>query len=75
MTLRLVYKQPSSVPLEVEGVIPEAIVDKTLAEATLRRGDDEYQRSGGRTGYHTEHLGHLLSEMQWMQRSYPGLEW
>jgi ring-1,2-phenylacetyl-CoA epoxidase subunit PaaC len=50
-------------------------VDKTLREATLSRCDDDYQRSGGRSGFHTEHLGHLLSEMQWMQRSYPGLQW
>lgn len=46
-----------------------------LAEATLRRPDDPYQRMGGRSGFHTEHLGHLLGEMQWMQRTYPGLEW
>jgi ring-1,2-phenylacetyl-CoA epoxidase subunit PaaC len=30
---------------------------------------------GGREGFHTEHLGHLLSEMQYLQRTYPGLEW
>jgi len=30
---------------------------------------------GGRDGIHTEHLGHLLSEMQFLQRAYPGLEW
>ena len=29
----------------------------------------------GRDGRHTEHLGHLLTDMQFMQRSYPGLEW
>jgi len=50
-------------------------ISATLDEATLRRGSDDYQRRGGRTGFHTEHLGHLLTEMQWMQRSYPGLEW
>lgn len=50
-------------------------VDAILAQAALRRCDDPYQRTGGRTGYHTEHLGHLLGEMQWMQRAYPGLEW
>ena len=42
---------------------------------TLRVPEDPYQRMGGRTGFHTEHLGHLLSELQWMQRTYPGLEW
>jgi ring-1,2-phenylacetyl-CoA epoxidase subunit PaaC len=50
-------------------------IDDVLASATLRVPDDPYQRMGGRTGFHTEHLGHLLSELQWMQRTYPGLEW
>jgi ring-1,2-phenylacetyl-CoA epoxidase subunit PaaC len=52
-----------------------ARVDETLAAATLSRCEDDYQRRGGRTGYHTEHLGHLLGEMQWLQRSYPGQQW
>jgi ring-1,2-phenylacetyl-CoA epoxidase subunit PaaC len=50
-------------------------VETVLAEAGLSVPDDPYQRSGGREGYHTEHLGFLLAEMQWMDRTYPGLEW
>jgi ring-1,2-phenylacetyl-CoA epoxidase subunit PaaC len=46
-----------------------------LAEATLQEPADPYQRNGGREGFHTEHLGHLLAELQWMQRTHPGLEW
>jgi ring-1,2-phenylacetyl-CoA epoxidase subunit PaaC len=64
------------------GVDPSALepawletVDKVLEEATLTRPADPFQTSGGRTGMHTEHLGKLLAEMQWMQRSYPGLSW
>jgi ring-1,2-phenylacetyl-CoA epoxidase subunit PaaC len=53
----------------------EERVDATLSEATLSRCDDDYQRNGGRSGFHTESLGHLLSEMQWMQRAYPGVQW
>jgi ring-1,2-phenylacetyl-CoA epoxidase subunit PaaC len=53
--------------------------DRTIArvfdEATLEIPDDPYQRTGGRLGFHTEHLGHLLAEMQGLQRAYPGLEW
>lgn len=45
------------------------------AEATLTRPDDPYQRTGGRGGFHTEHLGHLLAEMQWMDRAFPGMQW
>lgn len=50
-------------------------VAAVLSEAGLAVPDDPYQREGGRSGFHTEHLGHLLSELQWMQRTYPGLEW
>jgi len=53
----------------------EQRVNATLAEATLTRCDDDYQRNGGRSGFHTESLGHLLGEMQWMQRAYPGMQW
>lgn len=53
----------------------EARVNATLAEATLASPPEHPQRRGGRNGFHTEHLGHLLAEMQWMQRSYPGLVW
>jgi ring-1,2-phenylacetyl-CoA epoxidase subunit PaaC len=50
-------------------------IDAVFADAGLAVPDDVYQRSGGRDGYHTEHLGHLLAEMQWMERTFPGLEW
>jgi ring-1,2-phenylacetyl-CoA epoxidase subunit PaaC len=50
-------------------------VDDVFAAAGLSVPDDPYQRSGGREGYHTEHLGFLLAEMQWMDRSYPGMTW
>jgi ring-1,2-phenylacetyl-CoA epoxidase subunit PaaC len=50
-------------------------VTDVLQKATLVVPDDDFARLGGRAGLHTEHLGHLLGEMQWMQRSYPGLTW
>ncbi len=50
-------------------------IDEVFAEAGLGVPEDPYQRTGGRSGFHTSHLGHLLTDMQWMQRSYPGLEW
>ena len=53
----------------------EHVVGDVLYAATLSQPDSSYQRSGGRRGFHTEHLGFLLAEMQWMQRSYPGVEW
>jgi ring-1,2-phenylacetyl-CoA epoxidase subunit PaaC len=53
----------------------DQMVQDTFGEAGLSIPDDPYQRAGGRVGYHTEHLGYLLTELQWMQRAYPGLEW
>ncbi|MEX2251698.1 MAG: 1,2-phenylacetyl-CoA epoxidase subunit PaaC [Acidimicrobiia bacterium] len=53
----------------------ELVVMSVLAEAGLTIPEDPYQRLGGRRGLHSEHLGLLLAEMQWMQRSYPGLKW
>ena len=50
-------------------------IEPALVEAGLELPSDPYQRTGGRSGFHTEHLGLLLAEMQWMQRSYPGLQW
>lgn len=50
-------------------------VGEMLDEARLTIPDDPYQALGGRAGRHTEHLGHLLAEMQFMQRAYPGMEW
>lgn len=50
-------------------------VDDVFETAGVVVPEDPYQRSGGREGYHTENLGHMLAEMQWMERAYPGLEW
>lgn len=44
-------------------------------EATLTIPANVYMQQGGKTGTHTEQLGYILSEMQYMQRVYPGCEW
>ena len=53
----------------------DKIIDDVLAEATLRRPENIHMTSGGREGIHTEHLGHLLSDMQYLQRAYPDAKW
>ena len=53
----------------------EQAVSATLAEATLQQPAGDWEVSGGRRGLHTESLGHMLSELQFMQRAYPGLQW
>ena len=50
-------------------------VAKTLGEAGLELPVPAFTRSGGRMGRHTEALGHLLGEMQFVQRAHPGLQW
>jgi ring-1,2-phenylacetyl-CoA epoxidase subunit PaaC len=46
-----------------------------IADANLELPEIELTLSGGRQGYHTEDMGYLLAELQYMQRSYPGLSW
>jgi ring-1,2-phenylacetyl-CoA epoxidase subunit PaaC len=50
-------------------------IDELLAEATLERPGDRAHRWYGKRGEHSEHLGYLLAEMQYLQRSYPGARW
>ena len=46
-----------------------------FSEATLVRPSDGYMQSGGRSGRHSEHLGYILTELQFLQRTYPGARW
>lgn len=50
-------------------------IKAVLNEATLKLPEEKWQLSGGRKGVHSEHLGFLLAELQYMQRTYPGMEW
>ena len=50
-------------------------VSDAVAEATLVLPEDGWMASGGKQGRHSEHLGYLLAEMQFLQRSYPGASW
>lgn len=52
-----------------------ALVKDVLTEATLTVPGETWMQSGGRSGRHTEHLGYLLAEMQFLQRAYPGSRW
>jgi len=54
----------------------DAIVLPALHEATLRVPESDFAHRGGKDGVrHTEHLGHMLTGMQWLQRAYPGATW
>ncbi len=53
----------------------EATVQPVLAQATLTIPAQTAFRSRGKLGTHSEHLGHLLAEMQHLQRAHPGAQW
>lgn len=53
----------------------ETHISEVLEEATLKIPEAEYMQTGGRQGIHTEYLGHMLGEMQYLQRAYPDAKW
>jgi ring-1,2-phenylacetyl-CoA epoxidase subunit PaaC len=57
----------------------EEKVNNVLAEATLTdetgKRQKTWMQTGGKEGRHTEHLGYVLAEMQYLQRAYPDSEW
>jgi ring-1,2-phenylacetyl-CoA epoxidase subunit PaaC len=52
-----------------------ATVTSVLQEATLEIPKNNWKFDGGREGRHSEHMGYLLSDLQYMQRAYPNMEW
>jgi len=50
-------------------------VSDVLHEATLEIPESTYFQKGGKQGVHTEHMGYLLADLQFMQRAYPNMEW
>lgn len=50
-------------------------VNAILEEATLSVPESKYFQKGGKQGIHTEHMGYLLADLQYMQRTYPNMEW
>ncbi|MFN0314350.1 MAG: 1,2-phenylacetyl-CoA epoxidase subunit PaaC [Burkholderiales bacterium] len=70
--------------LIADGIVPDVgllqapwleQVTKVLKEGTLRMPSATGMRSGGRRGLHSERLGFLLAEMQFLPRAYPGAKW
>lgn len=50
-------------------------VKAVLSEATIEIPTIEYFQKGGKKGIHSEHMGFILTEMQYMQRTYPNMTW
>ncbi len=67
-----------------EGIAPDynnlkthwkRIITEVLMEATLKVPIDGYMQTGSRKGVHTEYLGYILAELQYLPRAYPGAKW
>jgi ring-1,2-phenylacetyl-CoA epoxidase subunit PaaC len=83
-TGELFHTDDSEDGLIAEGLVvdPESLrgawndtIRNVLQTATLTCPTKEWMQKGGRSGNHSEHLGHLLSELQSLQRNFPGATW
>jgi len=77
------YSGEAFIPVDYEnGILPIGLKDQwmknvkeVIEEATLKMPTDEWMQEGGKTGNHTEHLGFILAEMQYLPRAYPDATW
>ena len=83
-TDELFFETADDVILVVSGTVPSMndiktqwlkTVQSVLEEATLVIPTNNWQFEGGRRGIHSEHLGFLLADLQYMQRAYPNMKW
>jgi len=80
----LFFNDDSDALLIQEGIIPDfsdvkeqwkKTISEVLEMATISLPDNNWKFEGGRIGRHTEHMGFLLADLQYMQRTYPNMEW
>lgn len=83
-TDELFSETSADLSLVTSGIVPSmveikevwnTIVHAVFAEATLQIPTNNWQFEGGRRGVHSEHLGYLLADLQYMQRAYPNMKW
>jgi ring-1,2-phenylacetyl-CoA epoxidase subunit PaaC len=66
----------STLKAEWEERVNEDFAEATLPDAKAAgREGTAWMQTGGKEGVHTEQLGYMLAELQYMQRAYPGAEW
>ncbi|HMU44866.1 MAG TPA: phenylacetate-CoA oxygenase subunit PaaC [Chitinophagaceae bacterium] len=75
MFLDAPYEKETGVDIKIIKQLWNEKVSAVLNEATLRVPEKAFMHSGGKTGKHTEHLGYILTELQYMQRAYPDSQW
>jgi ring-1,2-phenylacetyl-CoA epoxidase subunit PaaC len=68
---------PATLKIKWEQKVKDVLEEATLYSPSLGGGKAEavFQQTGGKEGKHTEHLGYILTDLQYMQRAYPGCEW
>lgn len=83
-TDELFEESPASAEAVEKGILPartdmrgewQRVIDMVFREALLEQPEIGFPQTGGRGGLHGECLGHLLAEMQYLQRAYPGAQW
>jgi ring-1,2-phenylacetyl-CoA epoxidase subunit PaaC len=83
-TSELFYSDEVDVEMQKAGVAPnmsevfedwKKTVNAVLDEATIQIPTNNWKQEGGRKGMHSEHFGYILTELQYMQRAYPNMEW
>jgi ring-1,2-phenylacetyl-CoA epoxidase subunit PaaC len=83
-TNELFFTDEVDAELVEKGIVPSlqeiqlewnATVNAVLGEATLTIPANNWKQEGGRKGLHSEHLGYILAELQYMQRAYPNMQW
>src|SRR5216684_9052134 len=67
----------AGIAVDPKGLHPQWLktVSDIVGEATLALPKSDWMQQGGRSDRHSEHLGHLLSELQSMQRTFPVVTW
>lgn len=83
-TDELFFEDEVDAALQAENIVPslapvkeewQKTVNEVMEEATLAIPENGWVQKGGRTGLHSEHFGYILTELQYMQRTYPGMNW
>lgn len=83
-TDELFEESPASAEAVEKGILPartdmrgewQRVIDMVFREALLEQPEIGFPQTGGRGGLHGECLGHLLAEMQYLQRAYPSAQW
>ena len=69
------YEKGHGVDLSVVKSKRDELIREVMTKATLTIPSNNFSHTGGKEGKHTEHLGYILADLQFLQRAYPGLEW